>query len=571
MLFDDDGRSTTTSTGSTQPGTGSDDRGVCPDSGPDADVVVVGAGAAGLAAAHHLTGAGLRVTVLETAARPGGGMTTERVDDHLLDCSGELLCTHWPELRRLPALEGMELRPFAPGALLHLDGRTHRIGDLRTAARATAVHEGPRQGPPQARQEAREEARQEARHPGAGRACADSGHGVRSRPFASARALNTARTTARTLTGSALRGRGAGVGGLDLARLRGALLRFAAVSPERLRARTELPAVRALSARGLPARTIDALVHPLLAALLSDPDLGTSSRVADLALRAFVRGGCGLPAGGLAEIPERLAAALPEGTVRTEHTAVSVATNAVTTRDHTTFTCRAVVVATDPDNAARLLPGLRAPDFHPVTVLHHSAEGPLPVPVSPSLLVDAAVAENATVRHSPHGPRSPHSPLSHSWPASVVDSSRAPAGRTLITSVVLGDAAGDPADLLDKACRPQLSSLYGTSADHWSLLAAHQHERAVPSMPAPHDMRRPVRVLAGLYVCGAHRDTSTAQGALVSGRRAAVEVLRDFGLPVPVSVSYGVEEPESEPGSDGPGPGPGRGPDGPVGGVVTAA
>jgi len=511
VLLDHDGRSSTTGTRS-------------PETGADADVVIVGAGAAGLAAAHHLTGAGLRVTVLEAAAQPGGRMATERVDGHLLDQSGQLLCPDWPELSRLPALASLELRPFAPGALLHLDGRTHRIGDLRTAGRGAGARTGSRAG---AGQEPREaelgggSGGGEGRGSGGAGGCGPAGSGARGRPFASTRALTTARTTARTLTSSALRSRGAGVGALDLARLRGALLRFASVSPDRLRARTELPAARALSARGLPARTVESLVHPLLSALLSDPGLSTSSRVADLALRAFVRGGCGLPAGGLAAIPERLAAALPDGTVRTGVTAVSVATNAVTTRDHGTFGCRAVVVATDPDSAAQLLPGLRRPRFHPVTVLHHAAEEPLPVPVSPSLLVDG---DAEAVRQGP---------LSHSWPASVVDPSRAPAGRTLITSVVLGDAAGDPVSLLDKTCRPQLASLYGTSADHWTLLAAYQDARAVPAMPAPHDMRRPVRVLSGLYVCGAHRDTSTAQGALVSGRRAAEEVLRDFGLPLP--------------------------------------
>ncbi|MFE2178939.1 FAD-dependent oxidoreductase, partial [Kitasatospora sp. NPDC059462] len=53
----------------------------------------------------------------------------------------------------------------------------------------------------------------------------------------------------------------------------------------------------------------------------------------------------------------------------------------------------------------------------------------------------------------------------------------------------------------------------------------------VPAMPPPHNTRRPVRLLAGLYVCGDHRDTSSVQGALVSGRRAAEAVARDLGLP----------------------------------------
>lgn len=47
-------------------------------------------------------------------------------------------------------------------------------------------------------------------------------------------------------------------------------------------------------------------------------------------------------------------------------------------------------------------------------------------------------------------------------------------------------------------------------------------------MPPPHDLRRPVRLLVSLYVCGDHRDTSTVQGALHSARRAAHAVLTDL-------------------------------------------
>jgi predicted NAD/FAD-dependent oxidoreductase len=75
-----------------------------------------------------------------------------------------------------------------------------------------------------------------------------------------------------------------------------------------------------------------------------------------------------------------------------------------------------------------------------------------------------------------------------------------------------------------------LAELYGTSTDAWELLSVRHDPYAVPAMPAPHDLRRPVRVLHGLYVCGDHRDTSTVQGALLSGRRAAYEVMRDFGV-----------------------------------------
>jgi predicted NAD/FAD-dependent oxidoreductase len=49
-------------------------------------------------------------------------------------------------------------------------------------------------------------------------------------------------------------------------------------------------------------------------------------------------------------------------------------------------------------------------------------------------------------------------------------------------------------------------------------------------MAAPHPLRRRVRLLPGLYVCGDHRDTSSIQGAMVSGRRAAAAALADLSV-----------------------------------------
>ncbi len=120
---------------------------------------------------------------------------------------------------------------------------------------------------------------------------------------------------------------------------------------------------------------------------------------------------------------------------------------------------------------------------------------------------------------------------------SEVDPSRAPKGRTLVTSTVLGT----PPDDLDRRVRRHLASLYGTDTGGWELLAVRHDPEAVPAMPPPHDLLRPVRLLAGLYVCGDHRDVSTPQGALHSGHRAAQAILRDLGLP-PAHPTSGLEE-----------------------------
>ncbi|MDF3148785.1 FAD-dependent oxidoreductase, partial [Streptomyces sp. T21Q-yed] len=93
-----------------------------------ADVVIVGAGVAGLSAAHRLTSAGVTTAVLEAAPYPGGRMSTEKIDGFRLDRIGQLLSTAYPDLRLTPSLDTLALRPFAPGVLLHSDGRRHRAG-----------------------------------------------------------------------------------------------------------------------------------------------------------------------------------------------------------------------------------------------------------------------------------------------------------------------------------------------------------------------------------------------------------------------------------------------------------
>jgi phytoene dehydrogenase-like protein len=424
-----------------------------------ADVVVVGAGIAGLSAAHRLTSAGVTTTVLEAAHGVGGRMATEKVDGFRLDRIGQLLSTAYPDLRRIPGLDGLVLRPFAPGVLVHSDGRHHRAGALAGPGRARgALH--------------------------AVRALAPS-------PRTPRRPVPVPRSRAGAPLGTAV----------DQARLGAALTRLAGTPVERLLARPEVPA-----------RTIDGFLRPLLATLLCDPDLTTSSRCADLALRAFASGRLCLPEGGAEVLPELLARTLPPGTVRTGVRVTSVSTTSVTTAEHGEIRCRAVLLATDARAAAELLPGLRVPDSHPVTVLHHTAdEAPA---TGASLLLDADRG----------------GPVAHTAVVSRVDPSRAPAGRTLVSSTVLGPPPPD----VDTAVRVHLSRLYGTSTARWETLAVHHTAEAVPAMRPPHDLRRPVRLLAGLYVCGDHRDTSTVQGALHSGRRASAAILADLGAGRPM-------------------------------------
>jgi hypothetical protein len=85
--------------------------------------------------------------------------------------------------------------------------------------------------------------------------------------------------------------------------------------------------------------------------------------------------------------------------------------------------------------------------------------------------------------------------------------------------------------LPDKAVREQLAWMYGVPTMKWDLIASYPIAYALPAMAVPFELQRPVRTANGVYVAGDHRDTSSIQGALVSGRRAAQALLKDRGLP----------------------------------------
>lgn len=81
----------------------------------DADVVVVGAGLAGLRAARVLAGRGRSVLVLEAAPVVGGRQRTDAVDGFLLDRGFQVLNPAYPAVRRWVDLDDLRLRSFPVG------------------------------------------------------------------------------------------------------------------------------------------------------------------------------------------------------------------------------------------------------------------------------------------------------------------------------------------------------------------------------------------------------------------------------------------------------------------------
>lgn len=406
------------------------------------DVVVVGAGLAGLAAATRLYEAGLDVVVLEASDGVGGRMRTDRVDGFLLDRGFQVLNTAYPAVRRLLDLDALGLRCLDRAALVHVDGENHRIGDPRRELMALP----------------------------------------------------------KALT--------APVGGL---RSKLALAGYAGVATlapaSRLKARDDTSAAEHWAAMGIDETVVDRLLRPFFSGVLLEEEMSTSSRFVDLMLRMFVRGDSTVPAGGMQQVPEQLAGQLPSGSVHLGVEVTEVRTDGVTTAAGP-VAARAVVVATDADAADRLLGGALGPTvWKGVTTIYHAV--PEPPLATPTLLLDPG-----------------DSPVNNTVVVSAAAPSYAPEGRGLVaTSLVHG--THDSFD--ERAVRARLGVLYATSTTGWEHLATYDVPRSLPAMPAPHRFRSAVRA-AGVHLCGDHRDTSSIQGALVSGERAARAVRADLGI-----------------------------------------
>ena len=266
----------------------------------------------------------------------------------------------------------------------------------------------------------------------------------------------------------------------------------------------------ALRHAGVDRSLMEQLLRPFLSGVLLESELSTSRRFLDVVLKSFIHGTPGVPALGMQRIPEQLAGGLD---VHLGHAVASVTARAVNVVGGDSRSADAVIVATDPGAAAGLVADITAPQGRSVTTWYYRPD------CAPEELADgqAVLILDGDCR----GPLVNTVVLTHAAP------DYAPAGSALVSASALG-VRESPAD--EVAVRDHLAWLYGLPTAGWELIASYPIPYALPAMPVPFALKRPVRTASGVYIAGDHRDTSSIQGALVSGRRAAQAVLKDLGI-----------------------------------------
>ena len=104
------------------------------------DVIIIGAGLAGLSAAVYLHRQGRKVLLLEASERAGGRIKTDSHEGFLLDRGFQVLLTAYPETKALLNYTDLNLKKMLPGAtVLYDDGRFEIADPLRRPSAAFAT------------------------------------------------------------------------------------------------------------------------------------------------------------------------------------------------------------------------------------------------------------------------------------------------------------------------------------------------------------------------------------------------------------------------------------------------
>lgn len=94
------------------------------------NVVIVGAGIAGISCARHLLKQGIRPLILEASDAVGGRMRSDNEQGYVLDRGFQVFLTAYPEAKHFAdVIQTLKLNKFVPGAIVRYGGKFHKIVD----------------------------------------------------------------------------------------------------------------------------------------------------------------------------------------------------------------------------------------------------------------------------------------------------------------------------------------------------------------------------------------------------------------------------------------------------------
>jgi hypothetical protein len=227
---------------------------------------------------------------------------------------------------------------------------------------------------------------------------------------------------------------------------------------------------------------------------LTNPD-HVRADIASEIMRSFVFGRPGVPQGGVGKFSEKLAEQVMD--LRLNARVDEVAKGSVR-GNFGKFDCDEVVVATDLTTAAQMLDLGEIPKILSSTTWYHST--------------------NQEISDANYLALDPKSPMANSLVISKVSDSYAPAGINLVSSTTL-------APISESEVRKELSKIWKCDTRNWDLAARYEIKQSLPLRTDLEDLNRNPKISDGIFIAGDHRSVPSQNGAMRSGRQAALAII----------------------------------------------
>jgi len=206
-------------------------------------------------------------------------------------------------------------------------------------------------------------------------------------------------------------------------------------------------------------------------------------------IRSFISGKPGIPAQGVGALAAALAKRI---------TNIELGRNINSLNE----LAGPVIVATDVTTAAQLLDMTSVPKLAASTTWYH--EVPKELTSSKCLVIDGEK----------------RGPVVNSIAISNLAPTYAPAGKALLSSTTVDFAS-------ESEVRRHLALIWGTQSSEWSLIAKYEIPKSLPIFAPGAQGVTSAKVATNIYVAGDYRSAPSQNGALLSGRLAAEELLFD--------------------------------------------
>lgn len=234
---------------------------------------------------------------------------------------------------------------------------------------------------------------------------------------------------------------------------------------------------------------------------LTDPSQ-VSAVVGRELIRSFISGKSGIPAHGVGTFSQNLAEKIIDLRLNTQ--VEEIRDNRILTNQGELVATK-IILATDLTTAAQLLDADQVSPLISATTWYHAT--------------DAAPTDGAElILDAEH-----RGPVVNSLVISNLSKDYAPVGHNLISSTTITHAS-------ESEVRRHLALMWGSSTENWRLIAKYEINSALPLFAPGKTNATSSKFNDVIYLAGDYLSAPSQNGALMSGRLAAQELLLDEGL-----------------------------------------